>query len=371
MKKQRSTSVSYRRFSAVITVCLLTGILAVNGYAETKAKTDSAEDSPLVRTMVVKSSDTAESYVYSGEVHGRYESQLAFQVGGKIIKRHVDVGNAVKAGQILMEIDQRDVEQAVQTAEAQVNSAEAQRKLAKGDLKRYGDLYSQKLISTEEYDQYKTAADTAEAAVKQANAQLADAKNKIAYCKLASDNAGVVANLAAEVGQVVSAGQTVVTVVRDNEKEIEISVPENRLEDIRNAQQLNVSFWALPDVVDGKVREIAPMPDDVARTYLVRVSMPKPPAGLNLGMTAKVTIADTNARAEIYIPISAIYQTGDTPSVWVVNNGVVNLKAVKIGEFGSEHVQIIEGLKDGDVIVTAGVHKLREGQKVRAGGEQP
>ena len=370
MKKQRHATVSSGFTIRLIFACLL-GILASNGYAKTKPQTKVAEDIPLVRTMVVKSSDTAESYVYSGEVHGRYESQLAFQVGGKIIKRHVDVGNAVKAGQILMEIDQKDVEQAVQSAEAQVNSAEAQRKLAKGDLKRYGDLYSQKLISTEEYDQYKTAADTAEAAVKQANAQLTDAKNKIAYCKLASDNAGVVASLAAEVGQVVSAGQTVVTVVRDNEKEIEISVPENRLEDIRKAQQLNVSFWALPDVVDGKVREVAPMPDDVARTYLVRVSMPKPPAGLNLGMTAKVTIADTKALAEIYIPISAIYQTGDTPSVWVVNNGVVNLKAVKVGEFGSDQVQIVEGLKDGDVIVTAGVHKLREGQKVRAGGEQP
>ena len=369
MQKQRNGKLLYGFAAGLVTVGLVFG-MTLQGHSQAKTEKAQAEEPPLVRALAVKASGAAESYIYAGEVRGRYESQLAFQVGGKIIKRQVELGSVVKAGDILMQIDPKDIQQAVATIEAQVASAEAQLKLAQENLKRYEQLYKQKLVSRADYDRYQMTADTAEAMLRQARSQYADSRNKANYCNLVADNAGVVASVTAEAGQVVSAGLPVVTVVRDNEREVEINVPENRVEDIRKAQQLQVTFWALPDVTGAaKLREIAPMADKVSRTYKVRVSLLNPPKELKLGMTAKVTVADAGNQAAVSIPLSAIYQTGDTPAVWVVTNGTVNLRPIKVGAFGNEQVQVLEGLKEGDLVVTAGVHKLREGQKVRTGGD--
>lgn len=207
--------------------------------------------------------------------------------------------------------------------------------------------------------------------MRQARSQQADSQNKVAYCKLSANSAGVVASISAEVGQIVGAGQAVVTVVEDNEKEVEINLPENRIEAIRQTPQLKVTFWALPQVeLAGKVREIAPMADKTSRTYKVRMSLLHPPAEIKLGMTAEVQVAAAVNPVAAAIPISAIYQTGDTPAVWVVTNDVVTRRPVKLGTFGDDQVQVLEGLQEGDVIIIAGVHKLLEGQTVRTRGER-
>ena len=130
--------------------------------------------------------------------------------------------------------------------------------------------------------------------------------------------------------------------------------------------QLSVSFWALPGIVtDGKVREISPIADKVARTYKVRILLANPPQQMKLGMTANVEVQAVNpsGKKTAFIPLSAIYQTDETPKVWVIKDTLVALRPIKIGEFGNGKVQVLEGLADGEVIVTAGVHKLREGQK--------
>ena len=123
-----------------------------------------------------------------------------------------------------------------------------------------------------------------------------------------------------KMGQVVSAGQTVLTVVQDGEREVEISVPENRIEELRKAQQLKVTFWALSNImVDGRIREIAPMADQATRTYKVRISLLNSPPEIKLGMTAAATVLSGSSRQTVTIPLAAIYQNGDTPAVWVVS----------------------------------------------------
>ncbi len=336
------------------------------------SKTETAkEEIPFVRSQIVKMDGTGQSASYSGEVRGRYESQLAFQVNGKIIKRHVDLGSVVKPGDALMEIDSKDIAQTVNMSSAQVYSAESQLKLAENNLNRYRQLYEQNAISRAQYDQYQNAYDAAVAAVRQASAQYTQGVNQLGYSTLYADSAGVISAINAEAGQVVSAGQSVITLVQDGEREIEINIPENRIEELRTAKQIQVTFWALPSVaIDGKVREIAPMADKISRTYKVRVSLINPPPEIKLGMTATVTVVNSGSQLSTYIPLSAIYQTGDTPGVWVINtDGVVNLRPIKIGAFGDGAVQVLEGLHDGEAIVTAGVHKLREGQKVRTAGD--
>lgn len=347
-----------------ITLVLAAGLTAGCGNDKPAA------EAPLVRSEVVRLDGAASLASYAGEVRGRFESQLAFQVGGKISRRNVDLGSVVAAGDVLLEIDPKDISQTVAVSSAQVYSAQSQLKLAEANLNRYRQLYEQAAVSRAQYDQYQNAYDAAVAAARQASAQYAQSDNQLGYSTLRADAAGVIAAVNVEAGQIVSAGQPVVTLVRDGEREIEIDVPENRLDALRKSADIKVSFWALPGtVLDGQVREVAPMADKVARTYKVRISLTAPPPEIRLGMTATVTVAGAAGGKVAYIPLSAIYQPGATPGVWVVKDGAVSLRPVRLGAFGDGKVELASGLEDGDTIVTAGVHKLQEGQKVRLAGD--
>jgi multidrug efflux system membrane fusion protein len=330
-------------------------------------------DVPLVRTAVVGAAAGQAKYVYSGEVRGRFESQLAFQVGGKIVRRSVDLGQRVRAGEALMQLDPKDIQQTVNISSAQVYSAESQLKLAENNLARYRKLYEQNAVSRMQYEQYQNAYDAALAAVRQASAQYAQGANQLDYSTLYADADGVIVGVDAEAGQVVAAGQSVVTLVRDGEMEVEISVPENRIDEMRKAGQVSVTFWALPDIVaGGKIREVSPIADKVTRTYKVRVTLATALPEIKLGMTATVAVDGAERQAAIFVPLAAVYQEKDTPSVWVVTGDVVTLRPVKLGAGGDAKVQVLSGITGGETIVTAGVHKLREGQKVRTtdGGGQ-
>lgn len=356
----------YGLTAAVAVICIIGGVLWMRNM---QAKPVTI-DIPLVHTAKINlAADALPSYTYSGEVRGRYESQLAFQVGGKIVKRNVDLGKRVRAGEPLMQLDPKDIQQTVNIGSAQVYSAESQLKLAENNLARYRQLYEQNAVSRMQYEQYQNAYDAALAAVRQASAQYVQGANQLDYSTLYADSDGVIASVDAEAGQVVGAGQSVVTLVRDGELEVEINVPENRIDEVRKLGQVRVTFWALPDVVaEGKIREVSPIADKVTRTYKVRISLLKVPPEVKLGMTATVTVSGAGQQAAVYIPLSAIYQEKDSPSVWVVNSDVVNLRPVTLGSFGDAKVQVLAGLNTGDLVVTAGIHRLREGQKVRTIG---
>ena len=351
----------------LLVICIFGGMIWKGQHQAQPVVSEAA----LVRTTTVGLANAAQEYTYSGEVRGRYESQLAFQVGGKIIKRHVDLGSVVQAGDALMEIDSKDINQTVNANAAQVYSAQSQLKLAENNLNRYRQLYEQNAISQAQLDQYQSAYDAAVAAVRETSAQYVQGANQLGYSTLYATSAGVISDISVETGQVVSAGQAVLTVVRDGSREIEISVPENRVEELRRAQLLQVTFWALPGVtVEGKIREVSPVADKISRTYQVRISLINPSPEIKLGMTATVTAADPGSEQTAAIPLSAIYQTGSTPNVWVVENNTVMLRSVTVGQFGNNQVEILAGLQNGDIVVTAGVHKLREGQKVRVPGDK-
>lgn len=371
---QRQTVHTRKRVKLLVIGCFLV-VLAGFGWhwhSQTQAKSAN-QHVVLVRTQIVGDKNANQQFTYSGEVHGRVESQLAFQVGGKIVKRNVELGSRVSAGDILLQIDPKDIQQTVNSSTAQVSAAQAQLRLAESNLQRYRQLYEQDAVSRAQYDQYVNAYEAALAASRQASAQYSQGANQLDYSSLRASAAGIVSALNAEAGQVVSAGQPILTLVQDGEREVEISVPENRLEEVRTAQQINVSFWALPGVVlEGKIREISPIADTATRTYKARITLMNPPESIQLGMTASAQIAGTGVKnqASVEIPLSALYQTDGSAGVWVVKNEIVSLKSITVGEFGNAKIQVLSGLTPGETIVTAGVHKLREGQKVRlaAGG---
>lgn len=326
---------------------------------------EKAEEKPvLVRSMEVTESSEAQQGSYAGTVRGRYETKMSFQVGGQIIARNVNVGSRVSPGEVLMLLDPKDVVQEANAGTAQVASARAQLNLAQANLARYSELYKEAAISASTLDQYQTNYDAAFAAYQQALAQSAEAHNAVGYTNLTAGASGVISSITAEEGQVVSAGETVMTLVQTNELEVEISVPESRVDTLAVGENVRVTFWALGSGADGVIREIAPMADSASRTYMVRVRIPSPPQGMELGMTADVVIPEGTAEGFV-LPLSAIYQTGDMPEVWLIgDDDRLVLKQVTVEGFDSDSVRV-SGLSAGDVVVTAGVHKLREGQEVR------
>lgn len=345
--------------------------LVVGSFLEKDQGKPAAANVPLVRTKIVGSADKAAAYTYAGEVRGRYESQLAFQVGGKVSNRFVDVGMAVQAGDVLMSIDPKDVKEVINNNAAQLAAAQAQQKLAESNLARYKQLYAQDAISRAELDYYQNAYDVASAASRQATAQYEQGSNQLGYTRLVAEQAGVVAHIGAETGQVVSAGEMVLTLVYDGEREIEIHVPENRLPEVKEAPECEVIFWALPGVsVGGRVREIAPMANALTRTYKVRISLVNPPPAVSLGMTASVMMKNGEHSVVNTIPLTALYQTEHQPCVWVVKDNVVTLRVVEVGLQDNDLVQILSGLQAGEVIVTAGVHKLQEKQQIKVIGSK-
>jgi len=346
--------------------CIIMGVIL---YNNNKTKV-TAEDIMNVRTLTISATRDTNGYTYAGEVRGRYESKLAFQVNGKIMKRNVELGSIINTGDVLMQIDGKDIQQTINSNSAQVASAESQLRLAESNLNRYRKLLDQEAISQSLYDQYINAYQLALAGVQQAAAQYAQGVNQMDYSLLRADKPGVVSSISAETGQVVSAGQTVVTIVQDGEREVEISVPENRIQELRTLGQIKATFWALPNMtVDGKIREIAPMADQITRTFKVRISLINPSPEIRLGMTCSIHAADSYAQPTVNIPLSAIYQDGNTPAVWVVKDNVITLQAIATNKFSNGTIEVINGLKPGDCIVTAGVHKLKEGQKVKLGGD--
>lgn len=340
-------------------------VLAAAGwqlYSSITHKPQEANYIPIVRTMTIGESIVDSSAVYPGEVRGRYESQLAFQTAGRIASRLVNVGDRVHAGQILMTIDPKDVNQSVEAANAQLASAVANQKLAADNAARFNKLYAGGAVSEATRDQYNTQLEAANAALRQAQANANASGNQLGYTQLTSNADGVVAAITGEAGQVTAAGTPMVTIVRSGEREIQINVPENVKLSI--GQQAEISFWALPDVTaKGTVREISPIADSITRTYKVRVAVPQLPAEAKLGMTAKVNAAA--AADELVIPATALYQVNGKTQVWLVRNNRAVLQDVKVAGYIGNNVRLAGGLNKGDILITAGLSKLVDNQQVR------
>ena len=324
-----------------------------------------SKEIPLVRTITIGSSKNSGTLTYPGEVRGRYESNLAFQVPGKIVRRNISLGDVVHAGQILMELDPKDISQAVSANSAELEAALSQFKLAQDNAERYSQLYANGAVSKSTMEQYQNQATVAAATVQQARAHLTGSSNQLGYTQLIADHDGVVAAINGEVGQITAAGTPIVTVVRDGQREIQFYVPESHLQQIKIGQKASVTFWAVDKLtVNGTISEISPTADPVMRTYKARITLNELPLEVKLGMTAKVALSSGMADA-IAIPGNAIYQTDDTPKVWLVKNKKVTLIPVEVGGYNGNNINISAGLQNGDVVVIGGVNKLAEGQDVR------
>ncbi len=320
------------------------------------------------RVMEITYQQRSRSLVLAGTVVPRIESTLGFRVAGKITARTVDVGTIVKPGDLIAQLDPADYRLAVDNARAALASADADYARAKADHERYLNLRGSAAFTPQTMEQRQSLAATALARVDQARSQLASAENNLAYTELRADSPGVVTLVQAEVGQVMAQGQGVVKVARTDELEILVGVPENRLKVVREASAASFELWSDPGRRHAaRLRELSPSADPMTRTYPARFSVVEPPEFIGLGMTATLAFERPDGAPVAEVPLSAIFQRGTQPAVWVVDRqtGTVTLRPVTVARWRDEQAAIASGVKDGELIATAGVHKLEPGQKVK------
>lgn len=302
---------------------------------------------------------------YSGTVQARHEALLGFRIPGKLSERRVELGSHVQAGQVLAKLDTRDLNLQLASHRANLAAAEAELTQARNELARLRSLYEQRFIGKATLDQAQAAFDAATARVSAARAQVSLAENQAQYTALIADRPGIITKVAAEVGQVVAAGQPVFTVAYDGEREVHVRVGEATAQAMPVGTPLQVRLGSAPEpLFNGQVREIAPALD-TSRSVLVKVALLGAPRDLRLGLTADVLLPAAQGEASYWLPASALFQQGASPAVWVLDaNERVSLHAIEVLAYREDSL-LVRGLSDGTRVVAAGVHRLSEGQTVR------
>ena len=358
---------SYHALTGWLRMGLLLGALPILANCNSEAKGTPDVVRP-VKVTVVGEASRGRILTYSGVVRPRIESAVGFRVAGKIVERLVNVGDRVEVDHVIARLDDTDLRLSQQSAQAAVDAARSRRDVARDNLERGKALLPSATISQAAYDTRRNEMDAAVSALESADAQRRQAVNAVGYATLKADKAGIVTGVLAEPGQVVTAGQAVITLAQIGETEIAVAVPEQDAGYLRVGQPAKVTLWAGPGLsVEGHIREIAGQADAASRTYAIRVSVSEAPSIMRLGMTASVTLRIVDDAAGMVVPLAAITDGNGSPVVFVVDpaNETVHRTKVTVGGTAEEGLRITNGLHAGDLIVTAGVQFLRDGMPVR------
>ena len=318
-----------------------------------------------VLSTVVEPARSAES-VLVGAIEPQFKTDLAFRVLGRLIARPVKLGDSVAEGQTVATIDSVPLELAVRAARAELSKAEAQLARASATEQRKRMLIATDATTRQTLDDAEQVRAGAEASVAHAQANLTKALEQLGYAQLKADFAGVVTAVSADVGQVVTPGQTVVTIARPDVREAVVDIGPDFPVPLRIGLPFSVSLQLLPTVqVEGRIREITPQADPVTRTYRVRIALRDPPPSFRLGSTVTVKLRNDQS-STLRLPVSAILSKDGETFVWVVDlpASTVSLHKVDV-VMDAAGALVSGGLAAGTRIVTAGIHSLKPGQKVR------
>jgi RND family efflux transporter MFP subunit len=345
----------------------LAAVLTVLTACSEEKKVEAPEVVRPVKVAEVAAPDQGRRLEYSGSVKARTEMNLGFRVAGKVTERLVDVGDRVSHGEVLARLDDVDYQLAVRRSEADLASAQKQVEITELAYRRADSLRSKNITSQSELEQAALARDQAVSARQSAQSALDQARNQVAYTELKSDQNGIVTNVSADIGQVVSIGTPVMAVAVDGGKEVQVALPEVEVGQFKPGKTIKVRFWSATDLVlDGKVREVAGSADTQSRTFAVRVSLPEDPRVL-LGMTATIEATEDNAVQTWSIPLAALGKKEGQPVVWIVDRqkGTVSSRTVAVADFSDDGVRISQGLEKGDLVVSAGTQFMHEDMKVK------
>ncbi|MDB6007912.1 MAG: multidrug efflux pump, rane fusion protein CzcB subfamily [Gammaproteobacteria bacterium] len=310
---------------------------------------------------------------YPVEVAARYSNPMSFRVPGKLMERKVRIGDTVKKGEIVAQLDPIDAQRQAASAKATLDAAEHRLLFAKQQLDRDSAQSEQNLIAANQLEQTQDTYSAAQAGREQAAAQWVVARNNLEYNTLIADHDGVITSENADTGQVVSAGQAVYGLAWSGDIDVTLDAAASDLGRIAVGQTASVTFPALPGRrFDARVREITPAADPQSRTYRVKLTLTQPGQVVRLGMTGDATLSPVAGggggatEVSFTLPTTAIFHQGNAPAVWVIVPGTstLELRPVTVRGYSDHSTTISGGLKDGETVVLAGVHTVYAGERV-------
>lgn len=342
----------------------LATMLVLAGCEASTAPAVTVERPVRVQRVALANESSAREFV--GVVRARYEIDLGFRVAGKIVSRMVNVGDRVRAGDVVARLDPSDIQLQVESAEAELNAATTNLAQAAADLERYTTLRSNGYASVADFDRKKSAKGEAEGRLERAKRSLELARNQLGYTDLKADADGTVTATLGEAGQVVPIGQPVIRLAQRGEKEAVVALPETWLAEARRAQA-TVRLWSDRErSFNAVLRELSPQAEAASRTYAARFTIEDADETVALGMTATVTLAQRMEAPVARVPLSAVLNRGTGPVVYLVDpGGTLIQRAVTVVSFTEDAALITSGLTAGERVVTLGVQKLEAGAKVR------
>jgi RND family efflux transporter MFP subunit len=320
-----------------------------------------------VRTVTVVHGVDGETVSLTGQIRAKDQVSLAFRLDGRMTERPVNVGDVVKAGQVVARLDPQNQQNALRSAQADLSSADAILTKTRLTFGRQQKLLQDGWTTQAKFDEAQQALLTARAQVDSGRARLRIAQDQLSYATLFADAPGAVTAVGAESGEVVRAGQMVVQLARQDGRDAVFDVPEQLIRTGPRDPVVQIALTNDPTVrATGRVREVAPQADSATRTFQVKVGIIDPPEAMRLGATVTGSIK-LAAPPGVELPASALTQANGRPAVWVVDpqSQTVSLRSVDVVRYDPATVVISQGLETGEVVVTAGVQTLHPGQKVR------
>jgi len=328
-----------------------------------------------VRTMTLSATSAGGEHEYAADIRARTESRLGFRIGGKVLTRSANLGDAVRAGQVLAQLDPGDLKLGQEAAQAALGAAKANYEFSEAEFKRFKELREQNFISGLELERRATALTAARAQYEQARAQANVQGNQTRYATLTADASGVITGVDAEPGAVVAAGTSVVRLAHDGSRDVVFNVPEDRVAELRalagKTGALKVHVWNDGQTpIAATVREVAAAADPATRTFVVKADVGR--ANVRLGQTASVRVEMPRLAGLIKVPLTAVFEAKGEPAVWVVDKATMTVKQQRVRVAGAEGNEVVlaAGLNPGETVVVAGVHVLSTGQKVRLYAER-
>ena len=327
-----------------------------------------------VRYQAIYSSGGERIRTFSGVAKAGIRSRLSFKVNGTVQKIAVKVGDKVKPGQLIAELDPTDYRLQFQQAEASLESARAQERNAKANYNRISQLYERRNASRNDLDAARATSESAVAQVLASEKQLDLARSQLSYTRLTAPVSGGIAMVDVEINENVQSGETIVELSSGSNLEVKVAIPGILISQIREGNKVDVFFDAIPDrSFTAHITEVGVAAMEFATTFPVTVLLDKAKEDIRPGMAAEVAFrfGAEGQKERIIVPSMSVGEDRQGRFVFVVEPsgepeiGVVNRKSVTIGEFIDQGIEVSEGLKDGELLITAGVSKLVDGQKVK------
>jgi RND family efflux transporter MFP subunit len=340
---------------------------------EKETATATAPTPRPVRTATIEKRETTASLTFTGRIEAEDEVSLAFRISGRLLANDTKLGDRVKAGQLLAQLESQNELNTLRQAQAALAAAQGQLTQARNHFDRQDTLFAQGWTTRANLDAATQARQTAQSQVDAAEAQLNSAHDLVSFTELRADAPGVITATGPAAGEVVQAGQMIARIARQDGRDAVFDVPAQLVRSAPADPQITVSLTDDPTVTaQGRIREIAAQANPVTRTFEAKVGLTDPPAAMRLGATVTGQL-HTSAGPTIDIPATALTRMNQQPAVWILDpsTGTVSVRNVDVLRFDEAQATISQGLDAGEIVVTAGVQALHPGQKVRVLGSVP